>query len=151
MEWQLCPFLRDLCNYVFTSVCFFLCKQLVLLQTTAVIFFNKEQIFQGIWSALCLWSASTWWTIMSLKGMYNIGSRLWFLRIFLYKCSFASTFSWKKRSSHQGKKEVACIVSKPLVSCLLGMWRACKSSKIKHPGGSGGFVLKTKGRPRPAT
>ena len=31
------------------------------------------------------------------------------------------------------------------------MWRVCKSSKIKHPGGSGGFVLETKGRPRPAT
>ena len=31
------------------------------------------------------------------------------------------------------------------------MWRVCKSSKIKHPRGSGGFVLKTKGRPRPAT
>ena len=31
------------------------------------------------------------------------------------------------------------------------MWRVCKSSKIKHPGGSGGFVLQTKGRPRPST
>ena len=31
-----------------------------------------------------------------------------------------TTFSWKKRSSHQGKKEVACIVSKPLVACLWG-------------------------------
>ena len=28
--------------------------------------------------------------------------------------------SWKKRSSHQGKKEVACIISKPLVTCLWG-------------------------------
>ena len=46
------------------------------------------------------------------------------------------------------KKEVACVVSKPLGSCL---WRVCKSSKIKHPGGSGGFVLHSKGRPRPAT
>ena len=47
------------------------------------------------------------------------------LRIFpnfriLYKSPFASKFSWKKRSSHQGKKEVACIESKPLVSCLWG-------------------------------
>ena len=32
-----------------------------------------------------------------------------------------STFSWKKRSSHQWK-----IVSKPPLSCLLGMWRVCK-------------------------
>ena len=46
----------------------------------------------------------------------------------------------KKRSSHQGKKEQACIVSKPYVSHLfVGMWRVCKSSKIKHPGGSGGL------------
>ena len=30
------------------------------------------------------------------------------------------------------------------------MWRVCKSSKIKHPGRSGGFVLQTIGRPRPA-
>ena len=96
-------------------------------------------------------------------------------------------FLKKKRLSHLGKKEVARIVSKPLVSCLwgcgesvesppklnikevqgalssrpkgdpgplpifqyfllfslffVGMWRVCKSSKMKHPGGSGGFVL----------
>ena len=31
------------------------------------------------------------------------------------------------------------------------MWRVCKSSKIKHPGGSGGYVLETKVRPRTAT
>ena len=52
---------------------------------------------------------------------------------FLYKSPFASKCSWKKRSSHQGKKEVACIVSKPLVSCL---WRCGESTnrpKIKHP------------------
>ena len=34
---------------------------------------------------------------------------------------------------------------------FVGMWRVCKSSKIIHPGGSGGFVLSTQGRPRPAT
>ena len=37
-------------------------------------------------------------------------------RIFFYKSPFASKCSWKNRSSHQGKKEVACIVSKPLAS-----------------------------------
>ena len=36
-------------------------------------------------------------------------------------------------------------------SLFVGMWRVCKSSKMKHPGGSGGYVLWTKGRPRPAT
>ena len=55
----------------------------------------------------------------------------------------AWTFSWKKRSSYQGKKEVACIVSKPLVSCLWG--------DVKHLGDSGGFVLSIKRRPRPVT
>ena len=34
---------------------------------------------------------------------------------------------------------------------FVGMWRVCKSSKIQHPGRSGGFVLLTKGRHRPAT
>ena len=66
---------------------------------------------------------------------------------FFYKSPIASEFSWKKRSSHQGKKEVACTVSKPLVSCLWGMWRVCKSSKINHPRGSRGF----EGGPRHAT
>ena len=28
---------------------------------------------------------------------------------------------------------------------FVGMCRVCKSSKMKHPGGSGGFVLETKG------
>ena len=61
---------------------------------------------------------------------------------------FASLFSWKKRSSPQGKKEVACIVFQTSGFLFVGMWRVCKSSKIKHPGGSGGFVLKTEGRVR---
>ena len=50
---------------------------------------------------------------------------------------------FRKRSSL-----CTCIVYKPLVSCLWGCGRVCKSSNIKHPGGSGGFVLYTKGRPR---
>ena len=71
-------------------------------------------------------------------------SGLWFLMIFLilgffYKSSFASKFYWKKRSSHQGKKEVSCIVSKPLVSCLWGCGESVNPPKIKHPGGSGGL------------
>ena len=62
---------------------------------------------------------------------------LWFLKIFpdfriFFKSPFASTFSWKKRSCHQGKKEVACIVSKPLVACF---WGVC-ASKMKHSAGS---------------
>ena len=64
---------------------------------------------------------------LQLSVIKNTMSGLWFLgvfpdfRILFYKLSsFASEFTWKKRSSHQGKKEVACIVSKHWVSCLWG-------------------------------
>ena len=43
---------------------------------------------------------------------------------------FATKCSWKKRSSHQGKKEVACIVYKPLVSCLWGCGEMVNSPKL---------------------
>ena len=56
-----------------------------------------------------------------------------------HKSFFASECSCKKRSSHQGKKEVACIVSKSLVSCLWGCGESVNPPKIKHPGGSGGL------------
>ena len=38
-------------------------------------------------------------------------------------------WSWKKRSSHQGEKEVACIVSKPLISCLWACGESVNSPK----------------------
>ena len=47
-----------------------------------------------------------------------------------YKSPFASKCSWKKRSRHQGKKEVACIVSKPLVSCLWGCGESVNPPKL---------------------
>ena len=56
-----------------------------------------------------------------------------------YKSSFASKISWKKRSS------LYCVQTSSFL--FVGMWRVCKSSKIKHPGG---FVLQTKERSRPA-
>ena len=68
-----------------------------------------------------------WWPFIS---------GLWFLkifpdfRIFFYKCSFASKCSWKKRSSHQWKKEVACIMSKSLVSCLWGCGESVNPPKL---------------------
>ena len=40
----------------------------------------------------------------------------------------------KKRSSHQGKKEVACIVSKPLVSCLWGCGQSVSPPKFNIQG-----------------
>ena len=85
-----------------------------------------------------------------------ITTGLWFLRFFAdfricYKSPLVSTFSWKKRSCHQGKKEVACIVSKPLVSCLWWCWECVNPPKLNIQEVQGGFVLQTKGRPRPAT
>ena len=52
--------------------------------------------------------------------------------------------------SHQGKKELACIVCKPLVSCLWGCGEAVNPQKFNIQKVQGGFVLQTKGRPRPA-
>ena len=47
-----------------------------------------------------------------------------------HKSLFASKFSWKKRSRHRGKKELACIVSKPLVSCLWGCGESVNPPKL---------------------
>ena len=60
----------------------------------------------------------------------------WFEDFFLYKSPFASMFSWKK-------KEVACIVFKPLVSCLLGCGESVNPPKLN--------IQEVQGRPRPAT
>ena len=66
----------------------------------------------------------------------------------IYKPPFASKCSWKKRCSHQGKKEVACFVSKP---CLWGCGESVNPPQLNIQEVHGGFVLWTKGRPRPAT
>ena len=83
---------------------------------------------------------------------------LWFLRMFpdfriLYKSPFASKFSWKKRSKYQGKKEVACVVSKPLVSCLWGCAESVNppNLNIQDVRGALSSIDHTKGRPRPTT
>ena len=72
-------------------------------------------------------TAAQWGEMSFAINVQNMTTGLWFLRIFpdfriVYKSPFDSKCSWKKRSSHQGKKEVhvACIVSKPLDSCLWG-------------------------------
>ena len=51
----------------------------------------------------------------------------------IFKCPFAAKCSWMKRSS------LYCVQTSSFL--FVGMWRVCKSSKIKHPGGSGGFVI----------
>ena len=84
----------------------------------------------------------SWWennrySIMQTCDFSGFFLISWFLRISL--C--LKFFSWKKRSSHQGKKEVACIVSKLLVSYLWGCGEFVNPPKILHPGGSGDFVL----------
>ena len=67
---------------------------------------------------------------------------LWFIRFFLQ-------ISWKKRSSHQGKKRSTCIPYCVQTSSFLfvGMWRVCKSSKINIQEVQGALSS----RPRPAT
>ena len=55
--------------------------------------------------------------------------------------SFAPNVPRKKRSSHQGKKEVACIVSKPLVSCLWGCGESVNPPILNIREVQGGFVL----------
>ena len=57
------------------------------------------------------------------------------------KSHFASECSWKKRTIHQGKKEVACIVSKPLVSCLWECGESVNPPKLNIQEVQGGFVL----------
>ena len=47
----------------------------------------------------------------------------------------------KYTCSHQGKKEVACIVSKPLDSCLCGCGVSVNPPKLKIREVQGGFVL----------
>ena len=65
----------------------------------------------------------------------------WFFLIsgFCYKSPFASECSWKKRSSHQGKNRSSLYCVQTSSFLFVEMWRVCKSSKIKHPGGSGGL------------
>ena len=79
------------------------------------------------------------YSVVSLtRNQWKLDLWMWFLRIFpdflifffFYKFPFASKLSWKKRSSLQGKKEVACIVSKPLVSCLCGCGESVNPLKL---------------------
>ena len=66
---------------------------------------------------------------------------------FFYKSSFASIFSRKRRGSHQGKKEVACIVSKPLVSCLWGRGESVNPPKFNIHVVQGALSSRPKGDP----
>ena len=64
---------------------------------------------------------------------------LWFLMIcpgfrIFYKLLFASKYPPRKERS-----SLYCVQTSSFL--FVGMWRVCKSSKVKHPGGSGGFVL----------
>ena len=74
-----------------------------------------------------------------------------FSGFFLQESPFASKFSWKKRSSHQGENEVACIVSKPLVSCLWGCGESVNPPKLNIQEVQRILSSRPKGRPRPAT
>ena len=102
-------------------------------------------------SWLVLYCCPVWWDMVKSRVKIPKGDKrgeagLWLLRNF----PFASKRSWRMRSSHQGKKEVACTVSKPLVSCLWGCGESVNPPKLNiQEVWGGGFVLETKGRPRP--
>ena len=73
-------------------------------------------------------------TLYNILDAFSVNpkySGLWLLRIFP-KSLFVSKCSWKKRSSYQGKKEVARIVSKPLVSCLWGCGESVNPVNIQE-------------------
>ena len=61
-------------------------------------------------------------------------------RIF-YKSPFASKCSLKeeKYPPRKERSNLYCVQTSSFL--FVGMWRVCKSSKIKHPGVSWGFVL----------
>ena len=70
---------------------------------------------------------------------------IFFLNLFAYK------FSQKKRSRHQGKKEVPCIVPKPLVSCLWGCGESVNPPKLNIQEVQGALSSRPQGDPGPAT
>ena len=74
----------------------------------------------------------------------------WFFQIFLYKSLFALKYSWKKRNSHRGKKELACIVSKPLVSCLWGCGESVNPPTLNIQEVQGALTSRLKGDPSQA-
>ena len=75
---------------------------------------------------------------------------LWFLSIFPdFLQNFFLPLFERREVATKERSSLYCVQTSSFL--FVGMWRVCKSSKIKHPGGSGGFVLSTKGRPRTAT
>ena len=90
----------------------------------------------------------------SIKNGMSLRSCLWFLRIFpefsiCFKSPFAAKISWKKRSSHQGKKGVACFVSKPLVSCMWGCGESVNPPKLNIQEVQGVLSSRPMGDPGP--
>ena len=102
---------------------------------------NRIAIFGGITPRRCDISFEWSPTRRVISSGYFPDFRIW------YKSSFASEFSWKKRSSHQGKKEVACVVSKPLVSCLWGCEEFVNPPKLNIQEVHGALSLRPKGDP----
>ena len=85
------------------------------------------------------------WMLKSSLRFVTLGKdalQMLMLSLLFYKCLFASNISWKKKSSHQGKKEVAWIMSKPLG------WNVESPKKLNIQEVQGAL---SKGRPRPAT
>ena len=72
----------------------------------------------------------------------------WFQDFFL-QISLCVKVSWKKRSSHQVKKEVACTMSKPLVSCLCGCGESVNPPKLNIQKVQGALSSTPNGDPGP--
>ena len=75
---------------------------------------------------------------------------LWYDPIKDLNLPLPQIFLQRREVATKEKKEVACIVSKPLVSCLWGMWRVCKSSKTSRRF-RGALSSRPQGVPDPTT
>ena len=74
---------------------------------------------------------------------------MWFLQDFSWFQDLLQISLCLKISSHQGKKEVACIVSKPLVSCLWGCGESVNPPKLNIQEVQGSLSSRPKGDPGP--
>ena len=88
------------------------------------------------------------WVQWLIWGKWSLSISCFMSQIHLQPCDF-SECSWKKRSSHQGKKEVACIVSKPLVSCLWRCGESVNPVKLNIQDVQGTLSSRPKGHPGP--
>ena len=106
----------------------------------------------------CNWKWSIWKTFCSFNNnnkfehrisrssliqCYN-ASGLWFLRILPRFQDFFTNLPLPQNVLKRRQLGSSQYYVQTSSFLFVGIWRVCKSSKIKHPGGSGAFVLYTK-------